>query len=232
MNVAIIPARGGSKRIPRKNIKYFCDKPIIAYSIENAIKSNLFDKVIVSTDDFEIAEIAKQFGADVPFFRSNLLSDDFSTTHDVMTETITKLKQNGKTLEYACCLYATAPLVLVKDLKTGFELLKNKGFDLVLAASKFDSSIFRSFKLNSIGGLEMIYPEHYFSRSQDLPTVYHDAGQFYWAKAEYWLGKQEKFNSKMSIVEIPSWRTQDIDTESDWIRAETIFANLKAIKLL
>lgn len=149
-----------------------------------------------------------------------------------MTETISRLKQNDILINYACCIYATAPLILVNDLKIGFEILKGKDFDLVLAASKFDSSIYRSFRLNTLGGLEMIYPEHYFSRSQDLPKVYHDAGQFYWAKTEYWLGKQEKFNSNMSIVEIPSWRTQDIDTENDWIRAESIFSNLKEIKIL
>ena len=228
MNIAIIPARGGSKRIPRKNIKLFCNKPIIAYSIETAIKSNLFDRIIVSTDDHEIAEVSKSYGAEIPFIRSDSLSNDYATTHEVIGDSISRIKMNKNDIDNICCIYATAPLIKIEDLCSGLDKIEKEKWDVVFAAAKFSYPIFRSFKIKSTGGLDMIFPDHYFSRSQDLDHVYHDAGQFYWAKSNYWLTKQVKFNDKMSIIEIPSWRTQDIDTEDDWLRAEILYSNLKS----
>ena len=223
MNVAIIPARGGSKRIPRKNILHFCGKPIIAYSIEVAISSGLFDKVIVSTDDEEIANVAKEYGAEVPFVRSADLSDDFTGTHEVIGHAVEFLIDSGINIEYACCIYATAPLILQEDLIKAFELLKEGKWESVFAATEFSYPIFRSFQFNKNGGLEMFYPEHYPTRSQDLPTAMHDAGQFYWSDAKTWMEPAKGFSEKSTVVLLPNWRVQDIDTLDDWKRAESIY---------
>lgn len=222
-NIAIIPARGGSKRIPKKNIKDFLGKPIIAYSIEIAINCKLFNKVIVSTDDEEIKDVAIKYGAEVPFIRPKEIADDFTGTHDVIGHAVKWLEDNGEKMDYVCCVYPTAPLIEKDDLKKGFKLIKTGKWDSVMAATNFSYPIFRSFEQLPGGGLKMIFPEHYNSRSQDLPEVYHDAGLFYWAKPATWKQKPEGYNEKNSIVKIPNYRIQDIDTLDDWKRAEIIY---------
>ena len=217
--VAIIPARGGSKRIPRKNIKDFCGKPLIAYSIEVALKSKLFDKVIVSTDDKEIATIAKKYGADVPFIRPKELSDDFTGTQDVINHTLEYLKKNNETYDYVCTIYATAPLLQEKYLIEGFEKLKESTAVNAFSATSMPFPIQRTFKLNTNGRCEMFTPEHYMTRSQDLEEAYQDAGQFYWKRLD--KESSEIMFGKDSIpVILPRHLVQDIDTLEDWRRAE------------
>ena len=229
MIVAIIPARGGSKRIPKKNIKKFFGKPIISYSIKAAIDSNLFDKVIVSTDCDEIAQISIESGADVPFIRPKELSGDFLGTHEVVGHAIRWLEDSGEVVEYACCIYATAPMIQVSDLIKGFDLLRTGKWKSVIAATKYSYPIFRSFEKLPSGGLKMIFPEHYNSRSQDLPEVYHDAGQFYWAKSQERKNKpSSSFSENNTIIELPHFLVQDIDTLDDWNRAEKIYESYKS----
>jgi pseudaminic acid cytidylyltransferase len=228
MNVAIIPARGGSKRIPKKNIKDFLGKPIIAYSIEYAMDSNLFDRVIVSTDDDEIAQVAMEYGAEVPFIRSKKLSDDLTGTHEVIGHAVRWLEDNGNKIDYVCCLYATAPLIQIKDLVKGFDLIRTGKWESIIAATSFSYTIFRSFEILPNGGLRMFFPEKYASRSQDLPEAYHDAGQFYWASAEVWKDKPNGFSKNSTIVELSNHSVQDIDTISDWIHAEDLFKLLSS----
>ena len=227
MIVAIIPARGGSKRIPKKNIKNFLGKPIIAYSIDVAFKSKIFDKVIVSTEDKEIKDISIIYGAEVPFIRPKEIADDFTGTHEVIGHAVKWLEDNGDKIDYCCCIYPTAPLIQKEDLLNGFDMIKSNKWDSVLAATNFSYPIFRSFENLPDGGLNMIFPEHFKSRSQDLPEVYHDVGLFYWAKPETWKKKPKKYGKKNSIVKIPNYRIQDIDTLDDWKRAEIIYQTLK-----
>lgn len=229
MNIAIIPARGGSKRIPKKNIKNFLGKPIISYSVELAIKSNLFDKVIVSTDCDEIAEIAKSYGAEVPFKRPQEISDDFSTLNDVLKHAIDFIENDGFLYEYVCCIYATAPFIEIDDVRRGFELINTKKWESVIAATNFSYPIFRSFEKDKKGGLKMVFPDHYSSRSQDLPEIFHDAGQFFWAKSEFLKKSPSGFNQNNTIIEIPNYRAQDIDTDEDWQRAELIYKYLNEL---
>ena len=223
MNVAIIPARGGSKRIPNKNIKNFLGKPIVAYSIELAKESNLFDKIIVSTDNEKIAKLAIEYGAEVPFLRPKKLSGDFLGTHEVVDHAVRCLENKNLFFDYVCCLYATAPLLQIKYLKDGFNLIKTGKWKSVFAATNFSYPIFRSFEKLPNGSLKMIFPEHFSSRSQDLPDAYHDAGQFYWAKPEIWKSKPNGFNEKSAIIELPHYLVQDIDTMNDWHHAEKLF---------
>ena len=227
MNIAIIPARGGSKRIKKKNIKNFCDRPIISYSIEIAKKSNLFDKVFVSTDDKEIAKIAKNYGADVPFLRKDDLSDDFTGTHEVVGSFIEQLIESGMKINYACCIYATAPFIQISDLLDGFDLIKENKWDIVFAATSYSYPILRSFMIKEDRSLEMLFKDKFDERSQDLENFYHDAGQFYWSKPNIWMGKNPGYGSSSSVVLLPNWRVQDIDTLEDWKRAEHIFSILK-----
>ena len=227
MIVAVIPARGGSKRIPKKNIKKFFGKPIISYSIKAAIDSKLFDKVIVSTDCENIAQVAIKYGAEVPFMRPKELSGDFLGTHEVVGHTLKWLEGFGDAVDYACCIYATAPMIQGSDLIKGYDLIKTEKWKSVIAATKYSYPVFRSFKKLSNGGLEMVFPEHYNSRSQDLPEVYHDAGQFYWAKAQEWKNKSVGFSENNTIIELPNHLIQDIDTIEDWNRAEKIYENYK-----
>lgn len=229
MNIAIIPARGGSKRIPKKNIKNFLGKPIISYSVELAIKSNLFDKVIVSTDCDEIAEIAKSYGAEVPFIRPKAISDDFSTLNEVLKHAIDFIENDGFLYEYVCCIYATAPFIEIDDVTRGFELINTKKWESVIAATNFSYPIFRSFEKDKKGGLKMVFPDHYSSRSQDLPEIFHDAGQFFWAKSEFLKKSPSGFNQNNTIIEIPNYRAQDIDTDEDWQRAELIYKYLNEL---
>lgn len=227
MTVAVIPARGGSKRIPKKNIKKFFGKPIISYSIKAAIDSKLFDKVIVSTDCENIAQVAIKYGAEVPFMRPKELSGDFLGTHEVVGHALEWLENSGEVVDYACCIYATAPMIQVSDLIKGYDLIKTGNWKSVIAAAKYSYPVFRSFKKLPTGGLEMVFPEHYNSRSQDLPEVYHDAGQFYWAKSQEWKNKPGSFSENNTIIELPNYLVQDIDTLEDWRKAEKIYESYK-----
>lgn len=222
--ICVIPARGGSKRIPRKNIKEFFGKPLIAYSIETALESNLFEKVVVSTDDKQIAKIAKEYDAKV-IKRPAELADDFTNTADVINHAIEYLKQNGEEYEYACTIYATAPLLQAKYLIEGFEKLKNSDAVNAFSATTMPFPIQRTFKLSADGRCEMFTPEFYESRSQDLEEAYQDAGQFYWTK----LNKKsdEIMFGKDSIpIILPRHLVQDIDTLEDWDRAEFMYGIL------
>ena len=198
MNIAIIPARGGSKRIPRKNIKQFCGKPIIAYSIEAAKNSGIFDEIIISTDDEEIASIAKNLGAKVPFLRPTELSDDFSTTGDVMAHAVQWLNEkNLGNINTVCCIYATAPFIQIKDLLKAVGIFDKKKWSFVFSATTFPFPIQRAIKRLKYGGIEMFQPEQFESRSQDLEEAYHDAGQFYFGKPVAWLNNEKMFENNL-----------------------------------
>lgn len=227
MNVAIIPARGGSKRIPRKNIRVFAGKPMIAHSIDVARAAGVFDRIVVSTDDQEIAAVARDVGADVPFTRPPELSDDFSGTHDVTGHAVRWLIDHGSPVAYACCIYATAPFVRPDDLRSGLEQLIEGRWVSVIAATTFAHPVFRAFVRTPSGGLRMLFPDHYRTRSQDLPEALHDAGQFYWAPADVWTGPSPGFSERTGVVVLPRWRVQDIDSEEDWARAEIIWELLQ-----
>lgn len=226
-NVAIITARGGSKRIPRKNIKPFQGKPIIAYPIEAALQSGLFDLVMVSTDDEEIAGISKQYGAEVPFYRSPDNSDDYAGTGAVMVEVLQQLKDIGKTFDYACCLYPTAPFVSVHSLQESFRLLQEKRYDSVFPVCAFSFPILRSLKMNPDGRVEMNFPENFARRSQDLPPAYHDAGQFYWTRVEAFEQDPKLYTANSGAIVLSELEVQDIDNESDWALAEIKYSMLK-----
>ena len=222
MNICIIPARGGSKRIPQKNIKDFLGKPIIVYSIEEALKSKLFDRVIVSTDDKDIAKIAEKFGAEVPFIRPKELSDDFTGTNDVVSHAINFLIKQGEKLDYVCCIYATAPFISQKYLIEGFEYLKNSSKLFAFSVTSFAFPIQRAIKIED-GKLSMFYPKYLTARSQDLKESYHDAGQFYWGKAKAFLSNENMFSEKSVPIVLPRYLVQDIDTMEDWNRAEFMY---------
>ncbi|MFA6988648.1 MAG: pseudaminic acid cytidylyltransferase [Candidatus Gastranaerophilaceae bacterium] len=218
-NIAIITARGGSKRIPRKNILEFCGKPIIAYSIESAINSKIFKEVMVSTDDMEIAKIAKSFGANVPFYRSEKTSNDFATTTDVIEEVLLEYQKIGQNFDFVCCIYPTAPFITDEKLKKSFDLIKEKNADSVIPVTKYSYPIQRALKIEN-GILEMIYPENLDKRSQDLTTAYHDVGQFYWLNVNKFLKTGEFFSKSTVPIEIPESEVQDIDNVEDWKMAE------------
>lgn len=225
MKVAIIPARGGSKRIPRKNIRLFAGRPIIHYVIATAIGSGLFDGVLVSTDDAEIAEIARAGGAQTPFMRPADIADDHADTASVIAHAVRSLAATGTPVDLACCLYPTAPMVDAGDLTAALALLEGEpGIDYAFSAARFSYPVQRGFERSSDGALAPLHPEHRLTRSQDLPPVFHDAGQFYWGRAEAWLERRPIFGLASRIVELPPWRTQDIDTEEDWDMAERLFA--------
>lgn len=226
MNLAVIPARGGSKRIERKNIKYFCGKPMIAWSIEAALKSNCFDKVIVSTDDPEIAEISEQYGATIPFYRPISLADDYTGTTAVVKHAIDTLNSKGESYRITACIYATAPFVTGRILQEAMQRLTTKLPDFVFSVAEFSYPIQRALRMNSSGGVEMISPEHGPSRSQDLEKAYHDAGQFYLGQTSSW-GTKSMFSSGSSPFVLPHYRVQDIDTLDDWKRAELMFRALQ-----
>lgn len=214
-NICIIPARGGSKRIPRKNIKDFLGKPIIAYSIEAALKSGLFDEVMVSTDDEEIAAIARQYGASVPFMRSAETANDYAGTEDVLNEVITRYKELGRTFDNLCCIYATAPLITPENIKSAFERLLMSDLTCVYPVVQFSYPIWRCLDVAEDGTMTRHWPEFENSRSQDLPKEYHDTGTFYWHKLSSW-GKEQKIGG----IIVDEVFVQDIDTETDWKLAE------------
>ena len=224
MNIAVIPARGGSKRIPRKNIRDFCGKPMIAWAIEAAQASELFEHVIVSTDDIEIADIATIYGAEVPFVRPADISNDYAGTSEVIAHaTLWALDQNWP-LAAVCCIYATVPFLRVEDLLRGLREFETGNWSYVFGATDFPAPIFRSFEEKPEGGIHMFFPEHFSTRSQDLPNALHDAGQFYWGHPAAWSEQRLIFDLHSTIIEIPRWRVQDIDTEEDWVRAELLHA--------
>jgi len=228
MNVAIIPARGGSKRIPRKNVKDFYGKPMIAWSIEAAKASGCFDKIIVSTDDPEIADIARQFGAEIPFMRPAALSDDYTGTIPVIRHAVEWLNQNDAPVDYACCIYATAPFILPEDLKQGLQLIKNSGSSYAFSVTSYAFPIQRAVRITKNGRVAMFNPEHFQTRSQDLEETWHDAGQFYWGTADAWCEERAIFGEDSLPVRLPRHRVQDIDTAEDWNRAEWLFRALQA----
>ncbi|GAB2579485.1 pseudaminic acid cytidylyltransferase [Nitrincola alkalisediminis] len=229
MNVAIIPARGGSKRIPRKNIKDFCGKPMIARSIEAALQSNCFERVIVSTDDLEIASVAKVYGAEVPFIRPAELSDDFTGTQPVIANAINSLqKESDKPIDRVCCIYATAPFVQTTYLQAGLERLLQQRAEFAFSVTSYAFPIQRALKLTTAQRVEMFYPEHFDTRSQDLEEAWHDAGQFYWGTTEAWLSGKPIFGDYSTPVVLPRHCVQDIDTPEDWERAEWLFKAMQA----
>ena len=222
MIIAVIPARGGSKRIPRKNIKNFLGKPIIAYPIKAALNSGLFDKVIVSTDDKEIAEVAKKYGAEVPYIRPSNISDDYTGTNAVVRHAIQWFLEQGETVEYACCIYATAPFLQPKYIQEGFNNIQKGGLDFSFSVTTFAFPVQRSLRIKD-NGIEPIWSEFILERSQDLEEAYHDAGQFYWGASEAFTDEHDLFSSKSRPVIIPRYLTQDIDTLEDWKYAESMF---------
>ncbi len=226
MNIAIIPARGGSKRIPRKNIKLFHGKPMIAYSIEAAKQSGCFDKIIVSTDDQEIANVALQYGAEVPFLRPADIADDFATTLDVMQHAITWCKEQQWAVDKVCCIYATAPFILPEYIQQGLKEISAEDVEYAFSATTFPFPIQRAISLSKDGTVSMFSPEHANTRSQDLEEAYHDAGQFYWGKASAFLSGKAFFAEHSKAVILPRKRVQDIDTFEDWDLAESLFSVL------
>lgn len=222
MKLAIIPARGGSKRIPRKNVKSFLGKPMLVWSIEAARKSKMFDKIVVNTDDSEIAEIADKFGAEVPFIRPENLSDDYTGINEVMKHTVEWYCDKGIHLDQICCILATAPFLQSEDIRRGAELLMQSDADFAFSVTSFAFPIQRAIKLSVNNQIEMFYPEYYTTRSQDLPEAFHDAGQFYWGTRAAWLSGLPIFGSVSVPVILPRFRVQDIDTFEDWERAETL----------
>lgn len=223
MRLAIIPARGGSKRIPRKNIKAFCGKPMIAWSIEAALASGCFDQVIVSTDDEEIAVVAQEYGAVAPFLRPAELSDDHTGTLPVVRHAIEWYKARGILLDQVCCLYATAPFVRGEDIQRGLGVLEQTGADYAFSVTSYAFPIQRAIRITEAERVEMFHPEQFNTRSQDLEEAYHDAGQFYWGLASAWSEGKVIFSQASAPVILPRHRVQDIDTPEDWLRAEWMF---------
>ncbi|WP_033916754.1 pseudaminic acid cytidylyltransferase [Campylobacter sputorum] len=222
MNVCIIPARGGSKRIPKKNIKNFHGQPIIAYSIKNAINSKLFDEVIVSTDDEEISQVAINFGASVPFMRPKELSDDFTPSGYATTHALNFLKQQGKNVDFVCTMYATTPFLQLKYLQLAYEKLKDSDACSAFSCTSMPFPIQRTFKITQDERCEMFFKEYFSSRSQDLEPAYQDAGQFYWTNLK--KTSSDIFFGKDSIpIILPRYLVQDIDTMEDWVRAEIMY---------
>jgi N-acylneuraminate cytidylyltransferase len=227
--VAIIPARGGSQRIPGKNLKLFYGEPIIVWSIRAALASGAFDRVVVSTDDARIAEVAQAHGAQVPFMRPAELADAYTGTAAVIKHAIQALQGQGLDFDFSCCIYATAPLLQARYLHQGLQLLQaaaDKSY--AFSVCDFGFPIQRALMVNEQGALEPMHPEYRNTRSQDLPTAYQDAGQFYWGRSEAWLRDDVIFSPQSLPVILPRYLVQDIDTEQDWRRAEYLYAALKA----
>jgi N-acylneuraminate cytidylyltransferase len=224
MSICIIPARGGSKRIPRKNIRDFCGQPMIAWSIQAAKESGCFERIVVSTDDDEIAETAEHYGAEAPFRRSTGLADDHTPTVPVIADAIERLNVVAQTP--VCCLYATAPFVTPDDLRAGLIRLEETGAPFVLSVTTYAFPVQRALRRNSAGEVEMFDPAQMQTRSQDLEQAWHDAGQFYWGKAERWSSNKGIFGQGTQGVVLPRHRVQDIDTVEDWLRAERMMSSL------
>ncbi|MBD3806064.1 pseudaminic acid cytidylyltransferase [Sulfuricurvum sp.] len=229
MRVAIIPARGGSKRIPRKNIKMFAGLPIIAHSIKAAQESGLFDRIIVTTDDEEIAEVARNYGAETPFIRPKELSDDYTPTIPVIAHAIQTLEANCDIITHACCIYATAPFVRSQEIQLAYNILITHNKHYAFPVTTFPFPIQRGVKRDHEGNIEMFYPEHFATRSQDLEEAYHDVGQFYWGTREAWLEGKPIFSNIATTIVLPRHLVQDIDTPEDWTRAELMHKVLQTL---
>jgi pseudaminic acid cytidylyltransferase len=223
MRLAVIPARGGSKRIPRKNIKLFGGLPMIAWPIRAAIESECFDRIIVSTDDQEIAEIAKSHGAEVPFIRPAELSDDHAGTIPVMAHATQWQSVHGESPSLVCCIYATAPFVQSSDLKRGLQILLDSQADYAFSVTSYAFPIQRAIRITHGQRIAMFQPAHFNTRSQDLEEAWHDAGQFYWGKASAWISQKLLFSDASAPVILPRSQVQDIDTLEDWSCAELMF---------
>lgn len=227
MKLAVIPARGGSKRIPHKNIRDFCGKPIIAYSIEAALESGCFDRIVVSTDDEEIALVAREWGAETPFLRPEELANDYAGTLPVIKHAIEWFNDKGVKPEIVCCMYATAPFMTISDLLRGLDILLSSKSEYAFSITSYPSPIQRAVKITQTERLEMFQPENILSRSQDLVEAYHDAAQFYWGRSEAFLSELPIFSENAAPVILPRHRVQDIDTPEDWRRAELMFRLLQ-----
>lgn len=221
-NLCIIPARGGSKRIPRKNVRDFLGKPIIAYSIEAAIRSDLFDEVMVSTDDLEIAQIAQSYNAQVPFLRSEENANDYATTADVLVEVLNRYQDKGQTFDCVCCIYPTAPFITSQKLKEGYNLLTKNNFNSVFPIIQFAFPIQRAVRIIN-DHVSFIQPEFALTRSQDLERAFHDVGQFYWISSKWFLAHKQLISSNTGAIVISELEAQDIDNETDWKLAEIKF---------
>jgi pseudaminic acid cytidylyltransferase len=231
MIIAIIPARGGSKRIPRKNLRSFAGKPIMVYSIEACRESRLFDRIVVSTDDAEIAATARAYGAETPFMRPAELSDDFTGTHAVAAHALAALVDPSDLDDtVACCLYPTAPFVTADDLRRGYDLLECSGKSFVFAAATFAFPIQRALRALPDGGVAPFFPQWVECRSQDLEECCHDAGQFYWGHARAFCDGLPAFGSHAAAMLLPRYRVMDIDTPEDWTQAELMYAALAGMK--
>jgi pseudaminic acid cytidylyltransferase len=230
-NLAIIPARGGSKRIPRKNIRMFHGKPIMSYSIQAAINSGLFNEVMVSTDDEEIENIAKSFGANVPFKRSERTSDDFATTFDVIAEVVNSYVDLGQSFDNICCIYPCAPFVSEKKIAEAYNLLIEHYFDSVLPVLKYGFPIQRSLTMNNCGKINYLFSEYALTRSQDLCPTFHDAGQFFWINAQACMSQKMIITSNTGCIELSELEAHDIDNEIDWKIAELKYQTLVNLKI-
>ncbi len=223
MKLAVIPARGGSKRIPRKNIRPFAGQPMISWSIRAAIKSQCFDRIIVSTDDEEIAQVARDHGAEVPFLRPLELSDDYTATVPVIAHAVHWQNTHASAATEVCCIYATAPFLRAEDLQQGLQTLRETDASYAFSVTKYVFPIQRAIRITAEQRVEMFDPVHAVTRSQDLEEAWHDAGQFYWGRAERWLAQDDLFGPRSAPVPLPPYRVQDIDTPDDWDRAEWMF---------
>lgn len=225
-NLCIIPARGGSKRIPRKNIKPFMGKPIMAYSIEAALESRIFDEVMVSTDDTEYAEIARQYGAKVPFMRSEKTANDFASTEDVLFEVLDEYEKRGATFDNLCCLYSTAPFVSAGRIKEAYEKMQKEKADAIFTCVAYSYPIQRCLHIVD-GKIGMKWPEYQSARSQDLEKIYHDAGQFYFARVSQFMIEKDLWMKNCIPMILPETEVQDLDTMTDWQLAEMKYNLLK-----
>lgn len=229
MRLAVIPARGGSKRVPRKNVRPFAGKPMLAWSVAAALDSGLFDRVLVTTDDAEIAAVAEAAGAVAPFLRPAELSGDFVPARPVICHALLEAERlYGQAVTHACCILATAPFVRPADLRAAYETLVSGPWSFVLTVTPFPAPVQRAFRRTARGGLEMLYPEHRLTRSQDLEETFHDAGQFYWGTREAFLSDLPMFGPDSAPLVLPRDRVIDIDTEEDWLQAERMFLALGA----
>ncbi len=224
--VCLIPARGGSRRIPRKNVREFHGRPMIHWSIDAAAAAGCFARIVVSTDDPSIAEIARAAGAEVPFVRPARLADDHATTIEVVRDALDRMEATGSLPHALCCLYATAPFVRADDLRAGAAALD--AADFVMPVARYAYPVQRALARDARGNLRMLHPERYASRSQDLDEALHDAGQFYWGRTAAWRDEAAFFDRRVAALELPRWRVQDIDTPEDWTQAEALFAALAA----
>lgn len=230
INIAVIPARGGSKRIPKKNIKEFCGIPMIAYAIQAAKESGLFSQIIVSTDSEEIAKLARELNVEAPFMRPTELANDYTATVPVVVHAIQASFALGWRFERVCCIYPCVPFIKIEDLRGALSLISNSDVDYSFPITKHPSAIQRAMKLSSDCKVQAIFPEFELARSQDLELTYFDAGQFYWGKVDAWLNNPKIYSNGLGYL-IPNWRVIDIDTHEDWLRAEIIYSSMKNNKI-